>query len=195
MYPHPFSDREIRPRLGGHFGSNRELDRFNLALFDRHRRTPTANDLQNPRRNYDWAALRILESTKYVAWEKRLFHFLLSIRPFTYALVLRKKALESLRFQLRYNQGFLANPALQCVPRQPLHCVRRRSLQAQCILQESLYNPRRWATATKAPFVRGLSSYGQFTCQNPTPSFSFLRHHCSVYVAETKYLTETHRIF
>src|ERR1700756_227617 len=114
MYPHPFPDRKVRPRLGGHFRSDRELDRFNFALFDRHRRTPAANDLQNPRRNYDGSALRILESAKDVAREKRLLHFLLSIRPFTYAFVLREEAVESLRFQLSYNQGFLANPALQC---------------------------------------------------------------------------------
>ena len=176
MYPHPFPERKIRPRLGGYFRSDRELDRFNLALFHRHRRTPAANDLQNPWRNYDWATLRILESAKYVAWEKRLFHFFLSIRPFPYALVLRKEALESLRFQLSYNQGFFANPALQRVPRQSLHRMRRRSLQAQCTLQENLCNPRDGLPPQKPHLFRDSHRMGN----SPARSTRLTSRSCAV---------------
>jgi len=78
--------------------TRRILAGLDLAIVHRSRHPPASHHLQNAWRNGYRSTLRIVESTKNIAWKKRLLYFLLSVRPLPDRLVLRKKALKTLIF-------------------------------------------------------------------------------------------------
>jgi hypothetical protein len=79
MNPDPLSDFEVRPRLAGKFGSDCQLNGFNLPILDWGWRCSAANYLKDPWSQDRWSPLRVFEPTKNVSREKRLFHLFLSI--------------------------------------------------------------------------------------------------------------------
>src|SRR5258708_14953074 len=98
MNSNSFANLQIWPRLARHLGYCGGLKGLDLAIVHRRRHPPASHHLQNAWRNGYRSTLRIVESTKNIAWKKRMLYFLLSVRPLPDRLVPRKKALKTLIF-------------------------------------------------------------------------------------------------